>query len=166
MPKFREPHSELGFGSSFSREVPPLPAPLPRWGAGLYPQVGVLDTGGGRIAFGTICSWPTPNPSPPRWERVTEVTHDSRGRGAILERSLTQGGARSDGGQPLACPGLLSHAPSGLKARSPCCFPLPPVSSEKDIGHDQVGEPTAVGRGAEISRERQAVRLSEFRDRN
>jgi hypothetical protein len=36
----------------------------------------------------------------------------------------------------LACPGLLSHAPSGLKARSPCWFPLPPVSSEKDMGHD------------------------------
>src|SRR5262245_3268151 len=57
----------------------------------LHPQVGGAGHSGWPDSVREICSCPRSSPSPPRWERVTRVTRDSRGRGVNLKRPLTQG---------------------------------------------------------------------------
>ena len=81
---------------------------------------------------GKFVQAPLPNPSPPRWERVTEPNQDSQGRGLIWKALLPRAALA-----PLACPGLLSHALSGLKAALRAGFGYPLCPAKKDIGHDQ-----------------------------
>jgi hypothetical protein len=70
---------------------------------------------------------PTPLPRAGSGLRRSRMIRGGEGLtwNALLPRAALAG----DGGHPLACPGLLYHAPSGLKAHSPCGFPLPTVSS-------------------------------------
>ena len=79
----------------------------------------------------------SPTPLPRAGSGLRNTRKIRRGEGLIWEALLPRAALAR-----LACPGLLSHALSGLKARSLCGFRLPPVSSEKDMGHDQ-----ALGRG-------------------
>ena len=77
-------------------------------------------------AAGGLFEAPTPQPSPPRWERVATLHCRLAGERAICQAQLPRAAVAL-----LPCPGLPSNAPLGLKTRSPCDSPYPLCPAEK-----------------------------------
>jgi hypothetical protein len=106
--------------------------------APLYPKVGLLTTADGVLGSEWLGSDPlTLALSPPRWERVLELHSESQGRGNRYWNPGPRAAVAGDRRHPLPGPGLLLCAPSGAENSLPMGASVPPVSSKKDMGHDQ-----------------------------
>jgi len=83
-------------------------------------------------ALGHRSEPPLPFPSPPRWKRVSpDLKTSRRGRGGKREVTCTQGGALR------RLPWATVLRPSGAENPLSMGVSVPPVSSGKDMGHDQ-----------------------------
>ena len=132
------------------RGIRPTPSRFPRWG-GLYPQVGVLNTGGGRIGSGQLFK-PHSQPSPALGADYKASNKIRVGEG--LSGWLLPGGARG-----AQLPWAIILRPSWLKPALRASL-LHPVSSEKDMGHDQPrGREEADAGDAGVSHQLADVRL-------
>src|SRR5512138_3042719 len=102
---------------------PPSPLPL---GLVLTHKCGRWTQGVTRAASGDLFEAPTPQPSPPRWERVAKLHSRFAGERALCKDLLPRAAVAR-----LPCPGLRSYAPLGLKTSSPCDSPYPLCPAEK-----------------------------------